>query len=609
MRLAVLSFATSGDIAPAFGRQYARLISEFLRIYANADVQDLSLTGQTLQDGVPVLTFAPLDAMVDIDNVLPVLHQSSTDLYVDGELKETDGALDLTYRVFKVSEKDPVLTETRRLTKEDLVPELKSLIDVVAKQANLTVDQAGVERSLQFTGRNGDEFMLFCEAMDAIAYLQQANGAVTKDFEVLPLLHKLLESLKANPSSDRAAALLSDLGRAAVAFGTADFREVQKIAQEAITIAPESATLQLFNAEVSVALGDAQTAMNSLEKAIAIDDQQSFFYQRLAQMQAQLGMPVNAERNLKKALELEGEDKPSLQGLSQVLSQSGRQHEFLQILRDYISEYPQNPSFRILEAQTLVSLERQAEALRAMEQSVKDLNDPLPAKRAFAPFLAQNDEVDLSLDYFEDVLDANPTDIESLFGYAQALQVAGREFEIPKVLRNVLNLTNDPNARAQANKWLLDLEQPQRVERVKDAEQKLNDGNPEGAIGDLKPLKSWLGDYWPLWVLLGTAQFQTGALEDSVESAKRAIDLFPTLEPAHNLLATALLESGNAEEAYQVARGFASRQPISPDMLLILAKAAKASGKDEEARQMASELKKIPGASEKVQQELAALES
>jgi predicted Zn-dependent protease len=608
MRLAVLSFATRGDISPAFGRQYARLISEFLRTFANADVHDLSLTAQTVQNGVPVLTFAPLDSMVDIDSVLPVLQQSSTDLYVDGEFIETDGALDLTYRIFKVGEKEPVRTETRRLTKEDLVPELKSLIDIVATQANLTVDHAGVERSLQFTGRNGDEFILFCEAMDSIAYLQQANGAVTEDFEVFPLLGKLLDSLKANPKSDRASALLSDLGRAAVAFGIADFREVQKIAREAISLAPESATLQLFLAEVSVALGDAQTAMNALEKAIAIDDQQPFFYQRLAQIQAQLGMPVNAERNLKKALELEGEDKPSLQGLAQVLSQSGRQNEFLQILRDYISKYPQNPNFRILEVQTLVSLERQSEAMRAIERAVEELDDPLPAKRAFAPFLAQNDEVDLSLDYFEDVLDANPADIESLFGYAQALQFAGREFEIPKVLRDILNLTNDQNARAQATKWLLDLEQPQRVQRVKDAEQKLNDGKPEAAIADLKPLKSWLGDYWPLWVLLGTAQLQTGALEESAESAKRAINLFPALEAAHSLLATALLESGKAEESYQVARSFASRQPISPDMLLILAKAAKASGKDEEARQMANELKKIPGASEKVQDELAALE-
>ena len=90
------------------------------------------------------------------------------------------------------------------------------------------------------------------------------------------------------------------------------------------------------------------------------------------------------------------------------------------------------------------------------------------------------------MDFYEDCLDETPTEIPVLIEYAQTLQKADREFEVPEVLRTILSANPDPNTRAQTQAWLLEIEQKKRTDIVEQAREKMDNGDFEGAIRDLK---------------------------------------------------------------------------------------------------------------------------
>ncbi|MFX7914615.1 hypothetical protein ABTK35_20290, partial [Acinetobacter baumannii] len=83
-------------------------------------------------------------------------------------------------------------------------------------------------------------------------------------------------------------------------------------------------------------------------------------------------------------------------------------------------------------------------------------------KRYYAPVLAGEDDTDRAMDFYEDYLDENPNDVGAMVEYAQTLQKAKREFEIPPVLKNILASNPDMDTKAQTQAWLIELEQPKR---------------------------------------------------------------------------------------------------------------------------------------------------
>jgi Flp pilus assembly protein TadD len=306
---------------------------------------------------------------------------------------------------------------------------------------------------------------------------------------------------------------------------------------------------------------------------------------------------------------MEGDDKPSADYLAGVLQQTGREHEVPAIWKPIVEANPQNAQAQAKYAISLIQAGKTDEGEKAFDDALEVVEDNAIVERYYAPYLAQKGDLDRSMDFYEDCLDLAPTDVQLLIEYANTLKQAGRDFEIPKVLRDVLQANPDPNTRAQTLAWLIELEQPKRVESVQLAEKKMNDGDFVGAVRDLKPLRNWLADYWKLWALLSAAYNRLDQPEEAENAAKKLLELFPGCEPAYGELVQALSAQDRSEEAYQMMRYAAMNMPGALGVHINLAIAAKSAGHVEEARSLARQIREAVGPNEELAPLLNDLES
>jgi Flp pilus assembly protein TadD len=213
------------------------------------------------------------------------------------------------------------------------------------------------------------------------------------------------------------------------------------------------------------------------------------------------------------------------------------------------------------------------------------------------------------MDLYEDVLDVAPTEVPVLLEYAQTLKQANREFEVPKVLRDVLATNPDPNTKAQTQAWLIEIEQPKRVEAVEAAGKKVEAGDALGAINELKPLRTWLADYWKMWAVLASAYNRAEQFEEAEKAAVQLLNLFPGCEPGYGELATALSGQGREQEAYNMLRNALAAMGNSVPIALNLGFAAKRIGNTDEARNLAKQIREATGNPEGLRDVLDQLEA
>jgi Flp pilus assembly protein TadD len=213
------------------------------------------------------------------------------------------------------------------------------------------------------------------------------------------------------------------------------------------------------------------------------------------------------------------------------------------------------------------------------------------------------------MDLYEDVLDVAPTEISVLTEYAQTLSAAGRDFEVPKVLRDILAANPDLNTRAMTSAWLIELEQPQRVEAVQSAAERAEKGDYAGALSELLPLKTWLADYWKLWALLASIHNHLNEFSEAETAARKTLEQFPACEPVYGELCTALAGQGREPEAYDLMKVALMNMPNSLLIAINYALAAKRAGDKEEALKMARQIREATKNAENLQHVLAEIES
>ena len=119
----------------------------------------------------------------------------------------------------------------------------------------------------------------------------------------------------------------------------------------------------------------------------------------------------------------------------------------------------------------------------------------------------------------------------------------------------------------------------------------MEEGDVEGALRELRPLKTWLGDYWKMWAVIANAYNAAEEWRDAEEAAVKLVDLYPGCEPAYIEYATALAGQERHEEAYQALAVALNRIPGSAAIGLNLAMAAKKIGRDDEAKMLAGQLR------------------
>jgi Flp pilus assembly protein TadD len=274
-----------------------------------------------------------------------------------------------------------------------------------------------------------------------------------------------------------------------------------------------------------------------------------------------------------------------------VLVNTGRAHEVPALGQGVIDVNPQNAQAHAKLGISYWNADQKADANRAFDRALEVLDDNVLVKRYYAPILLQQDEKDRALDFYEDCIDVAPTDVPLLIEYCQALDAAGRQFEIPPILKDVLNANPEPNTRAQALAWLTELEQPKRTEAVANAQKKMESEDWEGALRDLKPMKNWLADYWKMWAILAAAHNRLSQFAEAEDAAMRAINMFPGFEGGWAELASALGGQEKNEEAYNAMVHGMQQVQGSFAIAMNLALAAKRLGREDEARNLSRQLR------------------
>ena len=176
-------------------------------------------------------------------------------------------------------------------------------------------------------------------------------------------------------------------------------------------------------------------------------------------------------------------------------------------------------------------------------------------------------------------------------------------------MKQILQSNPDPNTRAEVLAWLIELEQPKRVESVMSAQKKMEAGDFETAARELKPLRNWLRDYWKMWALLAACLNHLGAYNEAEEAAGTLVQLYPGCEPGYGELMTALSGQDRKEEAYNVMRFGATNLPQSLGIHVNLALAAKRAGHEDEAKALAKQIREAVGPNPELEEVLQEIEA
>lgn len=622
MQLAVLPLNAGQGTRATLARQLSQFASEVARSLTGKEIHGVNFMAQYQDEGVTRFALANAsEGLNEGEMVAQFFANAPMEAIVDGLLAEAEGGGGtLTVRVFRRGGDGPESTEETPYLPGGFLAAARSLVRTICEAAGGEFP-ADAEDSHLFGTENTEAFVEFLSGFDAIQYIERSQGAVAREFDPSPAIASLMSAYKADQDWEAPYLGVVRLCRACIQFRLGDAEVVRKTLLELAEAEPEDPRAPFALGELDSVVGNLSGAVDQFEKAAgsverrlgtlrlrlkdaaaeerkAIEDEiaavqvdQAPILARMAVVQAQLGMPANAERNLRRAIELEPEPKPSTDILAGVLAGSGRAHEVPALWRERVQASPKSGAVRAKYAQALLAAGQDAEGLRAFDDALGEVDDPTPVKRLYASALAQKGEHDRAMDLFEDCIDADPTDVPLLLDYAHTLQEAGRQFEVPKVLRDVLSANPEPNIRAQTQAWLIELEQPKRVEAVKAAADKAQAGDPAAAVAELKPLKNWLADYWKFWAVYASALNQTESYSEAEDAGVRLLNLFPGCEPAFGELATALAGQERHEDAYNLMRNAMVAVPGSLPVAVNLALAAKRSGRIEEAQSLGRQIK------------------
>jgi tetratricopeptide (TPR) repeat protein len=594
MIISVLPLNAGSNAKPALARQLSNFACDVVRNYTGAEVNAINYLVQIDQSPRPRL--AHVNVSEDLNEgemIQQFFQQTGSDKLMDGVLKDIEGRHQVTMRFFSSGQDSAVLEESFDFSDEEIFKPVRRMIEALAAQADATLPDDIKEDSNLFGTTHGTAFAKFLEAHDALQYIEKTQGAVAAEFNPDLAMQALVESAKLDPEWEAPYVTLVQLARSCANYQVGDPAVIESHLRGLIETAPEDPRAQFALGELYQSMGNLDAATTCFEKCIQLDGAEPAFYTRLGMVQGQANMPVNAERNFRKAVELEGDDKPSMDFLAQVLVGTGRAHEVPALWQSMIDANPQNAQAHAKLGIAHWNADQKDESNRAFDRALEVLEDNVIVKRYYAPILVQQGETDRALDFYEDCIDVAPADVPLLIEYCQALDAAGRQFEIAPILKDVLNANPDPNTRAQALAWQTELEQPKRVEAVANAQKKMEADDWDGALRDLKPMRNWLADYWKMWFILASAHNRLNQYVEAEDAAMRCINLFPGFEGGWAELASSLGGQDKNEEAYNAMMAGMQNVQGSFAIAMNLALAAKRLGRDDEARNLSRQLREV----------------
>lgn len=608
MRIAVLPLNAGPNTDPRLARQFTNFAAEIVNNLSENEVGAANLMAQVSENGAAKAQLVnPSETLNDDAFIEQSLAQTQSDMVLEGLLVQNEnGGGKVTARMFdKVGE--PKATFELDFLPNGVFGVVRGIVEMLAEQAGANLPDTFDEDINLFGTEDPEAYVNFLRGYDDLQYVERSHGNVVSAFNPEETIDNLIKAVEADKDWEAPFLVLVQFTRACTNYriGTADMH--LKALAHLTTIHPQDPNPHIATGELLMAVGNFPAATEAFEKSNQLSPDDPGILHRLAQSQLNQNMPVNAERNLRRAVELEDDNKPSLDLLSRVLAGTGREHEIPELWNDVLRVNPQNGRAHASYAMALINAGRKEDGIQAFEKALETLDNAIIVKRAYAPVLADNEDLDRAMDFYEDVLEEIP-DVAVNLEYAQVLKQADREFEVPEVLKNVLNLTQDPNIRAQAIAWLIEIEQPKRAQAVQEAGEKAEKGDFQGALADLKPLRAWLGDYWKMWMVLASCLNNVGDHEEAEKSARTLLEMFPTCEPAYVELNNALAAQGKNDEAFALMEIALGNMPQSLPIAVSYGLAAKRVGKEDVARNIAQQIRTAVGEQEGLKEILTEME-
>lgn len=596
MRIAVLPFNAGPNTRAALARQIPAFAAEIAGAVSGEGhrIDSVNYMGRVDENGLPRFILVNPSEHVNDDATLKGFmdQNKEVDVVIDGLLVENEkGGGSLTIRVIKGDAEIEKEEELNYLPGNEFAL-VRFVIQVILDQTGGKLQKEAEEDINMFGTSNSEAFVKFLQGFDALKYIEQASGQVISQFNPAEAMDQLLDVVKADKDWEAPYMVLTQLCRQCLTFRIGSAEKIEQVLKELVKMEPDDSRALFALGEFYHAIGNLQEAGTTFEKASRLEPEEPAILHRLAMVQIQSGMPVNAERNLRKAAAMEkGPDKPSLMLLANVLMQTGRAHEVPELWNDVIREEPDNYFAKASYGNALIAADRKEEAGKFFEDALKSHPDALPIKRVYAGYLNSVNDYDKAMDLYEDCLEETPNDIPLLMEYANTLAAAKRNVDIPDVLKKILASNPDPNTKAHTTAWLIELEQPKRVEAVRKASEMAEKQDFEGAIKELTPLKNWLGDYWKMWMVLATCYNQLSQHEEAEKAARRTLEMFPMCEPAYVELGNALNGQEKHEEAYALLQNALQNMNSSLPIAVSYAVSAKKAGHPDEARRIAKQIR------------------
>lgn len=602
MRVAILPLNAAAGADPVEARQIAAFLAEALR-GAGTEAAEMHMLARVEEEGQPtqMTQVNPSEELAEPDMIREVASQGQgqADGFVDG-LLHADGSITLRWWPMPFQGEPGDTLEA----KGSVLSVLREGIHWLADKAGATLndEQKSGDKGL-FGTENEQAFREFMQAYDTASYVNRAQGALEQGFDPHPALDHFLNVVEKDPEWDSPVIGFFEYVNGIVQLGIAQPNKVQAAMNRMLEAFPEDARVLFNAAEFNAKVGAFPEAMNLYERAARHKPEEPGIHARLGMAQMQAGMPANAERSFRRAVELEPDDnKPSLDLLANVLLQTQRAHEVPKLWQELVEKSPANGTYRAKLALAHHQAGETQQAKDVFEKGLEEVEEDLIIRRAYAPIVAQEGDWDRALDLYEDVLDLEPSDAQVLWEYANALKEAGREVDIPDVLRSLLRSNPDQDTQAITQAWLLELEQPKRAEAVENAAKMAEGGQFREALSSLEPLRNWLGDYWKLWATLAAIHNRLGEHKPAEEASLKLLEIYPGCEPAFGELCAALAGQDRHEDAYQFMRATLSRMQGSLAVAVNYALAAHRAGHTEEAQSMGRQLREATGGSEELKE-------
>jgi tetratricopeptide (TPR) repeat protein len=326
-----------------------------------------------------------------------------------------------------------------------------------------------------------------------------------------------------------------------------EFKRAQEQAELVLQKDPNNLDAHVLRANAFGALQNVEASLQEMQTAIQLAPDRSRSYLNLAVLQISAKDTAAAEDSFKKAVTLDPKSATALLALGNFYQAQRRWAEAEQQFRRVIELEPKNPAPRAALARLYIAQEQRGQAEQVLIEAKKVLADNPDGYRMLGDFYFNLGEIDKALAEFASLYQEHPKDLRVKKNYIQLLILRDRFDEATKLNDEIL----------EAN--------PKDVEALIHRGQVLNgEGRPNDAVPVLESaLKiepdSAVGHYH-----LGASFSLLGNLARAESEWREAARLNPNMMPAQFALAEVAMRKGDVDLLSKSAEALIGANPLSP---------------------------------------------